>query len=122
MQISMLAAADNSSEMSDPAVTGMTLYVNSSDWALWASEKLSSKGRCGAEARVFEGAETIDTTGIKPEPGQRAAVLEIGRDARAAKAVVADLRCYAGRLGASAPQGGLGANLLSHKNWTCCEV
>jgi pimeloyl-ACP methyl ester carboxylesterase len=47
-----------------PAVAGITLYVNTSDWALWASEKLSTKGRCGAMARVYEGADTIDTTGL----------------------------------------------------------
>jgi esterase/lipase superfamily enzyme len=47
------------------AVAGVTLYVNSSDWALWASETLSTKGRCGAKARVYEGVDTIDTTGLK---------------------------------------------------------
>ena len=53
------------------AVAGVTLYVNSSDWALWASERLSTKGRCGAKARVYDGADTIDTTGLKAMSGSK---------------------------------------------------
>jgi esterase/lipase superfamily enzyme len=58
------------------AVAGITLYVNTSDWALWASEQMSTKGRCGAKARVYEGADTIDTTALKAKQGYRAAWAE----------------------------------------------
>jgi hypothetical protein len=46
--------------------------VNTNDWALLASEKLSTKGRCGAKARVYEGADTIDTTALTAKQGYRA--------------------------------------------------
>ena len=48
-----------------PFVRGITNYVNQDDWALWIAEGLRlGKSRCGRFPRVYDGIETIDTTGI----------------------------------------------------------
>ncbi|MEO1609767.1 MAG: alpha/beta hydrolase, partial [Pseudomonadota bacterium] len=41
---------------------GLTLYTNANDWALWASEKIRGKSRCGGPAQVYDGVDTIETT------------------------------------------------------------
>jgi esterase/lipase superfamily enzyme len=53
-----------------PAVGGITLYVNTGDWALWGSEKLSRSTSCGAKAQVYDGAETIDVSSIRGASGR----------------------------------------------------
>lgn len=46
-------------------VRGITNYVNQDDWALLASKALRiGKERCGRLPRVYDGIETIDTTGM----------------------------------------------------------
>ncbi|MEO1610090.1 MAG: alpha/beta hydrolase, partial [Pseudomonadota bacterium] len=46
-------------------VRGITNYVNQDDWALWIAKGLRiGKSRCGRLPRVYEGIETIDTTGM----------------------------------------------------------
>jgi len=52
-----------------PLVGGLTLYTNNNDWALWVSEKLRGKARCGSEAQIYDGVETIDTTEMGAKSG-----------------------------------------------------
>jgi len=48
-----------------PFVRGITNYVNRDDWALLVAKALRlGKGRCGRLPRVYDGIETIDTTGM----------------------------------------------------------
>src|SRR5262249_51859240 len=37
----------------------------------WATERPGTKGPCGAKARVYEGADTIDTTGLNAKLGNK---------------------------------------------------
>ena len=47
----------------------MTLYVTSTDWALPTSEILRGRVRCGRVAAVYEGVDTLDTTGMEKGEG-----------------------------------------------------
>ena len=48
---------------------GMTLCVNSNDWALRISEILRGRVRCGRVAAVYEGVDTLDSTGMEKGEG-----------------------------------------------------
>ena len=50
-------------------VAGMTLYVNSNDWALRVSEILRGRPRCGRVAAVYDGVDTLDTSGMEKGKG-----------------------------------------------------
>lgn len=47
-----------------PLGVGLTLYVNTNDWALWVSKLLRGEARAGGEVLVVPGVDTIDTSGM----------------------------------------------------------
>jgi len=54
------------------SVSGITLYTNANDWALWASGKIRGRSRCGGPTQVYDGVDTIETTGLGETSGFRA--------------------------------------------------
>jgi esterase/lipase superfamily enzyme/tetratricopeptide (TPR) repeat protein len=47
-----------------PVETGLTLYSNSDDWALWFSRLMRGQSRAGGENLVIDGVDTIDTSDL----------------------------------------------------------